>query len=120
MAHTADYFRARRRAQGVPERDGFDHPRFVAQGRQLHWLSDAPLHDLPWPRNLFCNNATIETDGRRGLLCTENRKIPGPTEVREPNLPHTANHAVARVTGDHDNRGVLWYCTMKCRNMHLV
>lgn len=91
MAHTADYFRARRRAQGVPERDGFDHPRFVAQGRQLHWLFDAPLHDLPWPRNLFCNNATIEklmADGDFSAL--KIGKPPGPTEVREPNLPHTA------------------------------
>ena len=121
MAHTADYFRARRRAQGVPERDGFDHPRFVAQGRQLHWLFDAPLHDLPWPRNLFCNNVTIEklmADGDFSAL--KIGKSPDPLKCENPICPTRHNHAVARVTGDHGNRGVLWYCTMKCRNMHLV
>ena len=121
MAHTADYFRARRRAQGIPERDGFDHPRLVAQGRQLHWLFDAPLRDLPWPRNLFCNNVTIEklmADGDFPALKVG--KTPDPLKCENPICTTRHNHAVSRVTGDHGNRRVLWYCTMKCRNIHLV
>jgi hypothetical protein len=47
-------------------------------------------------------------------------KSPDPLKCENPICPTRHNHAVARVTGDHGNRGVLWYCTMKCRNMHLV
>ena len=28
------------------------------------------------------------------------------------------NHSVSRIIGDHENRVVLWYRTMQCRNKH--
>ena len=100
MSHTSDYFRARWRAQGIPERDGFDHPRLVARGRQLHWLLDAPLRDLPWPRNLFCNDVAIEklmADGDFPTL--EVGKTPDPLKCENPICTTRHNHAVSRVRG---------------------
>ncbi len=121
MAHTAEYFRARRRAQGIPERDGFDHPRFVVQGRELHWLLDAPLRDLAWPHNLFGNNVTIEELIAHGEVAAPKfGKAPDPMKCENSICARRHNNAVARVIGDHGNRRVLWYCTMACRNAHLV
>jgi hypothetical protein len=121
MTHTAEYFRARRRAQGIPERDGFDHPRFVAQGRELNWIFDAPLRDLRWLRNCSGNDVTIGTLMAEGdVLSPKTGKTPDPLKCANPTCPTRHNHAVSRVTGDPGSRRVLWYCTMRCRNIHLA
>jgi hypothetical protein len=52
--HVAEYFRQRRRAQGVPERDPFSSPKFLYRATEL-----LRLEQLPWPRNLFGELASI-------------------------------------------------------------
>lgn len=44
--HDAEYFRARRRKLGIPERDAFTAPRFVERGHELARLEG-------WPADLF-------------------------------------------------------------------
>lgn len=46
--HDAEYFRQRRRAQGIPERDAYYAPKFLQRATELR-----RLEQLPWPRNLF-------------------------------------------------------------------
>lgn len=53
--HDAEYFRRRRRAQGIPERDPFSAVKFVEQGYELQ-----RLEQLSWPRSQFGEYATIE------------------------------------------------------------
>jgi hypothetical protein len=53
-AHDAEYFRQRRRAQGIPERDPFSAPKFLKRAIELQ-----RLEQLPWPRNLFGELASI-------------------------------------------------------------
>jgi hypothetical protein len=52
--HDAEYFRQRRRAQGIPARDPFTTPRLQRQAFELQ-----RLEQLPWPRNLFGEPASI-------------------------------------------------------------
>lgn len=52
--HDAEYFRRRRRAQEVPERDPVSAPKFVERGLELQ-----RLEQLSWPRSLFGDYATI-------------------------------------------------------------
>ena len=52
--HDAGYFRQRRRAQGIPEREPFSATRFLQRGAELR-----RLQHLPWPKNLFGEAATI-------------------------------------------------------------
>jgi len=52
--HDAEYFRQRRRAQGIPERDPFSGRKFLQQAIELR-----RLEQLPWPRNLFGMPASI-------------------------------------------------------------
>ena len=54
VAHDAEYFRQRRRQQGVLPRDPLSAPRFLKHGVELR-----RLEQLPWPRNLFGENATL-------------------------------------------------------------
>jgi hypothetical protein len=87
----------------------------------LHWLFNAPLRDLWWPHNLSSNNVTIEKQVAEGdALSSILGKTPDPLKCANPTCPTRHNHAVSQVTGDLGNRRVLWYCTMKCRNMHLA
>src|SRR3954465_7589197 len=44
--HDAEYFRLRRRAQGIPARDPFCAPKFLQRATELQ-----RLQQLPWPRN---------------------------------------------------------------------
>jgi hypothetical protein len=46
--HDAEYFRQRRRAQGIPARDPFFAPSFQLRATELQ-----RLEQLPWPRNMF-------------------------------------------------------------------
>jgi hypothetical protein len=52
--HDAEYFRRRRRAQGIRARDPFFAPRFQQRATELQ-----RLEHLPWPRNLFGELASI-------------------------------------------------------------
>jgi hypothetical protein len=52
--HDAEYFRQRRRAQGIPARDPFCAPNFLQQAIELQ-----SREQLPWPRNLFGELASI-------------------------------------------------------------
>ncbi|HUN40715.1 MAG TPA: hypothetical protein VMU81_10525 [Acetobacteraceae bacterium] len=52
--HDAEYFRQRRRAQGIPEREPFSAAKFLHQATELR-----RLEQLPWPRNLFGEPAAI-------------------------------------------------------------
>ena len=54
VAHDAEYFRQRRRQQEIFPRDPLSAPRFLKHGAELR-----QLEQLPWPRNLFGENATI-------------------------------------------------------------
>jgi hypothetical protein len=52
--HDAEYSRQRRRAQGIPARDPFCSPRFLERATELQ-----RMEQLPWPRNLFGELASI-------------------------------------------------------------
>ncbi len=52
--HDAEYFRQRRWAQGVPERDPFYAQKFLQRATELR-----SLEQLPWPRNMFGEPASI-------------------------------------------------------------
>ena len=52
--HDAEYFRQRRRSQGIPERDPFSAQRFRQRATELQ-----RLEQLPWPSDLFGEPATI-------------------------------------------------------------
>jgi hypothetical protein len=54
MRHDAQYFRHRRRHQGIPPRDPFSAPRVLQRGAELQ-----RLEQLPWPTNRFRDSATI-------------------------------------------------------------
>jgi hypothetical protein len=52
--HDPEYFRQRRRVQGIPAREPFSAPEFPRQATELR-----RLEQLPWPRNLFGELASI-------------------------------------------------------------
>jgi hypothetical protein len=52
--HDVEYFRRRRQAQGVPAREPFSAPKFLRQATEPR-----RLEQLPWPRNLFGELASI-------------------------------------------------------------
>ena len=54
--HDAGYFRQRRRSQGISEREPFSAQRFQQRATELQ-----RLEQLPWPKNLFGEPATIRT-----------------------------------------------------------
>ncbi len=54
VAHDAEYYRQRRRQQGIPPREALSAQKFLKRGAELR-----RLEQLPWPRNLFGENATI-------------------------------------------------------------
>jgi hypothetical protein len=54
VAHDAEYFRQRRRQQGILPRDPLSAPSFLKHAAELR-----RLEQLPWPRNLFGENASI-------------------------------------------------------------
>jgi hypothetical protein len=54
VAHDAEYFGKRRRQQGILPRDFLSGPRLHKHGAELR-----RVEQLPWPRNLFGENATI-------------------------------------------------------------
>ena len=52
--HDAEYFRQRRRLQGIPARDPFSAPKSLQRAIELQ-----RLEQLPWPRSLFGETASI-------------------------------------------------------------
>jgi hypothetical protein len=89
--HDAEYFRQRRRAQGIPERDPFSAPRFLQRGTKLQ-----RLEQLPWPRNLFGDPASIvelmaesanfseNTDGACSCGCRKEHRLNVSQTLRNP------------------------------------
>ena len=54
FVHDAEYFRRHSPAQGIPARGSFSAPKFPPQATEP-WR----LEQLPWPRNLFGELASI-------------------------------------------------------------
>jgi hypothetical protein len=52
--HDAEFFRQSHRAQGIPPRDPSSAPKFPR-----HASEPQSLEQLPWPRNLFGELASI-------------------------------------------------------------
>ena len=89
--HDAQYFRQRRRARGIPERNPFSAPRFLQRGTELQ-----RLEQLPWPRNLFGEptsiaelmaesaNANEETDGACSCGCRKEHRQNVSQTLRNP------------------------------------
>ena len=89
--HDAQYFRQRRRARGIQERNPFSAPRFLQRGTELQ-----RLEQLPWPRNLFGEPASIaelmaesananeETDGACSCGCRKEHRQNVSQTLRNP------------------------------------
>ena len=75
--HDAEYFRQRRRKHGNPPRDPFSTKRFLQRGAELR-----RLEQLPWPRDLFGEHATIAE------LLAEAMQVPG--QSAPVWMPHNA------------------------------
>ena len=65
--HGAEYFRWRRRAQGLPAREPFSAPKFPQQATE----PQCP-EQLPWPRNLYGEPASIAELMAESALAGEN------------------------------------------------
>jgi hypothetical protein len=76
--HEAEYFRQRRRAQGIPARDPFSAPRFQRQATELQ-----RLEQLPWPGNLFAEPASIAELMAGSVHAGENADGGCPCECRK-------------------------------------
>lgn len=114
-AHDAEYFRARRRAAGVPERDPFTNPRFVQRGQEMAAMMLEPLPSLPWPHSLFCDTVKLSLSDS-----PVPKYGPDPLKCHNPICPRRHNNAVSRTVGSSGHYRVLWYCTQKCKGMHLT
>jgi hypothetical protein len=89
--HDAEYFRQRRRAEGIPARDPFSAPRLQQRAIELQCLEQ-----LPWPRNLFGGLASIaelmaesahageSADGACSCGCREEHKQNVSQTLRNP------------------------------------
>jgi hypothetical protein len=89
--HDAEYFRQRRRAQGIPARDPFSAPSFQQRAAELQ-----RMEQLPWPRNLFGELASIaelmaesphageNADGACSCGCRKEHKHNVPQTLRNP------------------------------------
>jgi hypothetical protein len=74
--HDAEYFRQRRRAQKIPEREPFSAPKYIKRGLELKGPEQ-----LPWPRDLFGNYTSIAE------LMAEAAELSGPGECRDGVCP---------------------------------
>lgn len=74
--HDAEYFRRRRRAQRIPVREPFSAAKFIKRGLELKGLEQ-----LPWPRNLFGEYASMAE------LMAEAAELSGPGECRDDVCP---------------------------------
>jgi hypothetical protein len=70
--HDAEYFRQRRRAQKTLGRGTFPTTKFIKRGLELKGPEQ-----LPWPRDLFGNYASIAE------LMAEAAELSGPGECRD-------------------------------------
>jgi hypothetical protein len=69
-AHDAEHFRQRRRQQGSLPCDPLSAPRFLQHGGEPR-----RLEQLPWPRNLFGENATIAALMAEAVLIEQGARI---------------------------------------------
>jgi hypothetical protein len=70
--HDAEYFRQRRCAQEIPERETLSAKKYSKRGLELKGLEQ-----LPWPKDLFGNYASIAE------LMAEAAELSGPGECRD-------------------------------------
>jgi hypothetical protein len=90
--HDAEYFRQRRRAQGILARDPLCAPKFLHRATELQ-----SLEQQPWPRNLFGELASItelmaesahageHTDAACSCRCRKEHKQNVSQTLRSPN-----------------------------------
>jgi hypothetical protein len=111
--HDAEYFRQRRRAQGIPERDPLSNARFLQRAVELR-----RLEQLPWPRNLFGDAASIAD-----LLAEAAESSEQDNEVRDDICPcgcrREHKHNVTQTLRNPYGRGFdvvyFWSDACKCR-----
>lgn len=106
--HDAEYFRRRRRSQGIPERDPFSAPRFQPLANELQ-----RLEQLPWPRNLFGEPDTIRALMAECADVAENPDDACPCGCRQE---HTQN--VTQALRNPYGRGfhVIYFRSEACKN----
>lgn len=109
--HDAEYFRRRRRAQGIPEREPFSAAKYIKRGSELKGLEQ-----LPWPRDLFGNYASI------AALIAEAAELSGPSECRDDVCPcgcrrEHRNNVSQTIRSPHGHSfNVVYFCSSACKN----
>ena len=107
--HDAEYFRQRRRAIGIPERDQFSDAKFVRQGIELQ-----RLEQLPWPRDLFGEYATVaELVAEASQQSDENID-----NACSCGCQRRHNHNVSQVVANPYGRGfnAIYFCSNTCKS----
>ena len=110
-AHDAEYFRQRRRQQGVLPRDPLSGPRFLKHGAELR-----PLEQLPWPRNLFGENATIAELMAEAALTDQRTQISN--ELCPCGCRREHKHRVSQTLRNPYGRGydVIYFSSDTCKS----
>jgi hypothetical protein len=106
--HDAEYFRQRRRAQGIPERDPFCVPEFLQRATELQ-----RLEQLPWPRNLFGELASIAELMAESARAGENVDGPcscGCRKEHKQNVSQTLRNSYGR------GFDVIYFRSEACKN----
>jgi hypothetical protein len=110
-AHDAEYFRQRRRQQGVLPRDPLSAPRFLKHGAELR-----RLEQLPWPRNLFGENATIAELMAEAALIDQGAQISD--ELCPCGCRREHKHRVAQTLRNPYGRGydIIYFSSDACKS----
>jgi len=111
--HNAEYFRQRRRAHGIPEREPFSAPKFLQRAAELR-----RLEQLPWPSNLFGEPVSIaELMAEAAQLSEQTDENPGhvcPCGCRREHK-HNVSQTVRSPHGRGFNVMYFWSDTCKSR-----
>ena len=108
FTHDAEYFRQRRRAQGLPARDPFSAVRFQQRATEL-----ARPEQLPWPRNLFGELASIAelmAESAEGPVSTRQRMPCGCRAEHKQNVRQTLRSPYGR------GFDVIYFRSEACKN----
>ena len=110
-AHGAEYFRQRRRQQGILPRDPLLAPRFHKHGAELR-----RLEQLPWPRNLFGENATIAELMAAAELIEQGPQIPD--ELCPCGCRREHKHRVSQTLCNPYGRGydIIYFSSDACKS----
>lgn len=115
--HDAAYFRARRRTQGIPERDPFTHPRFVVMGEQLQAMMALP--QLDWHPALFGHDIDprqLAADG--DYVVPKMGRIPQMDKCQCGQTHHNRVSGTKPSDYGHGHH-VLWFCGQSCKDKWL-